>query len=57
LGTGDPYAGLVALLDRSQVFTEAALVGSISVDPAEGKERFTIQAKLKPTPSGRTASQ
>jgi general secretion pathway protein L len=40
-------ATLVGLLDRSAVFGEASLVGPIAVDPAEGKERFIIQARLK----------
>jgi general secretion pathway protein L len=48
-------ASLVALLDASAVFTEASLVGPIAVDPAEGKERFIIQAKLKPPASSKTA--
>jgi general secretion pathway protein L len=50
-------ASLVGLLDASAVFTEASLVGPIAVDPAEGKERFIIQAKLKPPASSRTALQ
>jgi general secretion pathway protein L len=50
-------AGLVPLLDGSPMFAEAALVGPITMDPAEGRERFIIQAKLKGAASPRTASR
>src|SRR5262245_34139073 len=56
-GFSTAAASLVRLLDGSQVFAEAALVGPITVDPTEGKERFIIQAKLKPPASSKTASQ
>ncbi|HEY7550094.1 MAG TPA: PilN domain-containing protein [Hyphomicrobiaceae bacterium] len=50
-------AGLVPLLDGSPMFAEAALVGPVTMDPAEGRERFIIQAKLKGAGSPRTASR
>jgi general secretion pathway protein L len=50
-------AGLVPLLDASPMFAEAALVGPITMDQAEGRERFIIQAKLKDPASPRTASR
>jgi general secretion pathway protein L len=49
-------ATLVGLLDRSTVFAEASLVGPITVDASEGKERFIIQMKLKPPASSTAAS-
>jgi hypothetical protein len=39
------------------MLTEAALVGPIAVDPAEGKERFIIQAKLRAPASPKAASR
>jgi general secretion pathway protein L len=50
-------ASLVGLLDRSALFTEASLVGPIAADPAEGRERFIIQAKLKPPAATRTGAR
>jgi general secretion pathway protein L len=50
-------ASLVGFLDQSAVFGEASLVGPIAVDPAEGKERFIIQARLKLPASPRAASR
>lgn len=50
-------ANLIALLDQSQILSEAALVGPIAVDPAEGKERFIIQAKLRAPPASKAASR
>jgi general secretion pathway protein L len=46
-------ASLVGLLDRSPLFGEASLAGSISIDQAEKKERFIIQVKV----NKRTASR
>jgi hypothetical protein len=42
-------ASLVGLIDRSSLFGEAALVGAVTVDEAERKERFVIQARLRET--------
>lgn len=50
-------ASLVSLIERSPLFGEASLAGPVSVDQAEGKERFVIQAKVagavKPTTASR----
>jgi general secretion pathway protein L len=54
-GLSAAAASLIRLLDRSPVFTEASLVGPIAVDPSEGKERFILQAKLKPAALSKTA--
>jgi general secretion pathway protein L len=50
-------ASLVGLLDGSQAFTDAALVGPITVDASEGRERFIIQAKVKRLGLSRAASR
>ena len=50
-------ARLVGLIDASAIFTDAALAGPIAVDPAEGKERFIIQAHVKGPAKPRTAAR
>jgi general secretion pathway protein L len=56
-GFSSAAAGLVGVIERSKIFAEAALVGSVSMDPSEGKERFTMQMKLKPPPATKTVSR
>ena len=56
-GLSPAAATLVGLFDRSALFREAALTASISIDPAEGKERFAIQAKLRNLDPLRTAAR
>jgi general secretion pathway protein L len=41
-------ANLVTLLDESPLFADARLTAPIAIDPIEGKERFALQAKIKP---------
>jgi general secretion pathway protein L len=50
-------ASLVGLLDGSPLFAEAALVGPITVDATEGKERFIIQTKVKRLGLSKAASR
>jgi hypothetical protein len=50
-------ASLVGLLDGSPLFAEAALVGPITVDATEGRERFIIQAKVKRLGLSKAASR
>jgi hypothetical protein len=50
-------ASLVGLLDRSPLFGEASLAGSISIDQAENRERFIIQAKVNTIGKPRTAAR
>jgi general secretion pathway protein L len=57
MGLSGAAASLIGLLDQSSIFSEASLVGPIAADPAEGRERFIIQAKLKPPASPRAASR
>jgi general secretion pathway protein L len=38
---------LVGLIDSSPLFLDASLTAPISLDPIEGRERFTLQMKLK----------
>jgi general secretion pathway protein L len=47
--TGFSGAGtsLVALVDRSPMFFDTLLTAPIALDPSEGRERFTLQARLK----------
>jgi len=56
-GLSPAAASLVAMIDRSTFFTDAALIAPISIDPTEGKERFVIQAKLQSLDLVRTAAQ
>jgi general secretion pathway protein L len=39
---------LVGVVDGSPLFRDAALTSPIAFDPAEGRERFALQAKVKP---------
>jgi general secretion pathway protein L len=57
MGFSAAAASLIGLLDQSAIFMEASLVGPIAVDPSEGKERFIIQAKLRPPATTKAASR
>jgi general secretion pathway protein L len=50
-------ASLVGLVDRSALFGEASLAGPVTLDQAEGKERFVIQATVNRTATPRTAGR
>jgi general secretion pathway protein L len=45
-GLSSGAAELVALVDKSPLFTDAALTAPIALDPKEQRERFTLQARL-----------
>jgi general secretion pathway protein L len=44
-------AALVPLIERSKYFVDASSAGSLAIDPQEEKERFSIRARLRGTPS------
>lgn len=46
-GLSAAAASLVGILDRSPLFTDAALTAPVTHDPVEGKERFALQAKQR----------
>jgi len=46
-GFSPAAASLVGLVDSSPLFTEASLAAPVSIDSAEERERFVIQAKLR----------
>jgi general secretion pathway protein L len=50
-------ASLVGLIDQSPLFKEAALVGAVTMDQTEHKERFVIQASLGKAGKPRTATR
>ena len=56
-GLSPAAASLVGLVDRSPLFRDAALIAPVSLDVTEGKERFAIQARLKPADPLRTAAR
>jgi general secretion pathway protein L len=56
-GFSPAAASLVGVIDRSGLFRDAALTAPVAIDPTEGKERFTIQARLKPGDRLRTAAR
>jgi general secretion pathway protein L len=47
VGFSSAAASLVGLVDRSALFTEASLTAPVTLDPIEGRERFSLQAKLR----------
>jgi len=49
--------GLVGIIDQSPFFTDASLTAPIALDPAEQRERFALQAKLKRPEPIRRASR
>ncbi|HEX2652296.1 MAG TPA: PilN domain-containing protein [Xanthobacteraceae bacterium] len=46
-GLSAAAASLVGLIDQSPLFTDTTLTAPIAVDQAEGRERFSLQAKIK----------
>jgi general secretion pathway protein L len=46
-GLSTAAAGLVALIDKSSLFADAALTAPTALDSVEQRERFTLQAKLQ----------
>jgi general secretion pathway protein L len=38
---------LVSIFDGSKLFVDAALTSPVAVDPIEGRERFSLQAKVR----------
>jgi general secretion pathway protein L len=48
---------LVGIMDGSPLFFDAALTSPIAFDPAEGRERFALQAKVKARAASREASR
>lgn len=53
IGFSAAASSLVGLFIQSPLFFDAALTAPIAMDPAEGRERFVLQAKVK---QGRRAS-
>jgi len=47
VGFSSAAASLVGLVDRSTLFTDASLTAPVTLDPIEGRERFSLQAKLR----------
>ncbi|MBU6462906.1 MAG: hypothetical protein KGR71_09800 [Proteobacteria bacterium] len=45
-GFSSAAPGLVATIDSSHLLFDAALISPVALDSAEGKERFTLQAKV-----------
>ena len=50
-------ASLVGLIDRSPLVGESSLAGPVTVDQAEARERFVIQASVTKAAKPRTASR
>ena len=46
-GYSNAAPALVATIDNSRLLFDAALTAPVALDPAEGKERFTLQAKVR----------
>jgi general secretion pathway protein L len=46
-GFSDAAASLVALIDHSPMFTATSLTAAITPDPIEGRDRFSLQTRLK----------
>jgi general secretion pathway protein L len=46
-GLSTAAAELVALVDKSPLFADAALTAPIALDSTQQRERFTLQAKLQ----------
>jgi len=57
IGFSAAAASLVGLIDQSALFGEAGLAGPVTLDQAEGKERFVIQANVSKAAKPRKASQ
>jgi general secretion pathway protein L len=48
IGYSSAAAGLVALVDASPAFVDASLVSPIARDNSQDRERFSIQARVRP---------
>lgn len=48
---------LVPLIDRSPVFTDAALTAPVTLDPVEQRERFSLQARIRQQATVRSAAK
>jgi len=46
-GFSSAAPGLVGTIDGSRLLFDAALTSPVALDPAEGRERFTLQAKVR----------
>lgn len=46
-GFSSAASTLVGLVDQSALFTEASLTAPVTLDPTQGQERFSLQAKLR----------
>lgn len=46
-GLSGAAPSLVRIIDRSRMFMDAALTAPVALDPAEGSERFVLQAKVR----------
>ncbi|MGJ5180692.1 PilN domain-containing protein [Bradyrhizobium oligotrophicum] len=48
---------LVGILDGSKLFVDAALTSPVAMDPIEGRERFSLQARLRTPDPAKEATQ
>jgi len=48
---------LVSIIDSSPLFFDAALTSPIAFDSGEGRERFSIQARVRAAPELKDASR
>jgi general secretion pathway protein L len=48
---------LVKLIDHSSLLADASLTAPVTIDPVEGRERFTLQAKVKRSNSYKEAAR
>ena len=53
IGFSEAAASLVGVFEKSSIFRDAALTSPISVDPVEGRERFSMQMKVTDTDHGK----
>jgi general secretion pathway protein L len=51
-GFSTAAADLVALIDKSALFQDVALTAPIAIDPIEQRERFVLQATIRPQGAG-----
>jgi general secretion pathway protein L len=47
IGFSSAAPGLVATIDKSRLLSDATLTSPVALDPIEGRERFTLQAKVR----------
>jgi general secretion pathway protein L len=53
IGFSEAAASLVGVFEKSSIFKDTALTSPISIDQAEGRERFTMQMKVTDTDHGK----